>query len=178
MRRCGKVGCRRGEAEMISAVAVHDPSAQTELLAVAGHGFRALQDACVAARARTEDQAARAKRQHVARSLSMWNNVDGMLEGHFRLTPEVGGRLKTAIEEHAKRVFRSKWREGVRDRSDAYAADALAALVLGEPDAGQAAAEPAGDAEKARRDREEDSGLHDAHRDRPGGAGAGVRVGG
>ncbi len=134
--REGRLSAR--EAEMISAVAVLDPSVETELLAAAGDGLRPLQDACVKARARTEDQNARSERQHANRSLKMWNNTDGMVEGHFRLTPEVGGPLKSAIEEHTKQVFRVKWREGVRDSNDAYAADALAALVLGEPDAAQA----------------------------------------
>jgi len=129
---------------MISAAAVLDPSVETELLAAAGDGLRPLQDACVKARARTEDQNARSERQHANRSLKMWNNTDGMVEGHFRLTPEVGGPLKSVIEEHTKQMFRVKWREGVRDSNDAYAADALAALVLGEPDAAQAVAKQAG----------------------------------
>jgi len=140
--REGRLSAR--EVELISAVAVLDPSVQTELIAAAGDGLRPLQDACVKARARTEDQNARSERQHGARSLKMWNNTDGMVEGHFRLTPEVGGPLKTVIEEHTKHVFRVKWCEGARDSNDAYAADALAALVLGEPDAAKAGNEQAG----------------------------------
>jgi hypothetical protein len=102
------------EVALISSVAVHDPSVETELLAAAGDGLTPLRDACVKVRARTEDSKARSKRQHAARSLKMWNNTDGMLEGHFRLTPEVGGGLKAVIEEHTKKVFRTKWREGSR----------------------------------------------------------------
>jgi hypothetical protein len=127
--RAGRVSAR--EAELISSVAVHDPSLETELLAAAGDGLRPLQTACVNARARIEDPDARSARQHAARSLQLWTNTDGMLEGHFRLTPEVGGRVKTAIEQHTKFVFRREWREGTRDRQDSYAADAFAELVTG-----------------------------------------------
>ena len=58
-----------------------------------------------------------------------------MVEGHFRLTPEVGGALKSAIDQRTRAVFRAKWREGVRDSHAAYRADALAEFVLGEPGA-------------------------------------------
>jgi hypothetical protein len=119
------------EAALISSVAVHDPSVETELLAAAGDGLTLLRDACVQARARTEDPQARSERQHAARSLKMWNNTDGMVEGHFRLTPEVGGGLKAAIEQQTQKVFRAKHREGVSEAHGAYAADALAELVLG-----------------------------------------------
>ncbi len=122
------------ETTLITSVAVHDPGLQPELLAAAGNGVRQLREACVNARARVEDPDQRLTRQRAARTLKMWTNVDGMLEGHFRLTPEVGGGLKSAIEEHTKKVFRRKWSEGARDRQDAYAADALAELVAGEPD--------------------------------------------
>ena len=123
------------EAALISSAAIHDPTLETELLAMAGNGLNPLRNACVNARARTEDQEARSERQHADRSLKMWNNVDGMVEGHFELPPEIGGALKIAIEKQTQRVFRAKYREGVREANDAYAADALAALVIGEPDA-------------------------------------------
>ncbi len=122
------------EAALISAAAVHDPALETELLAAAGRGLVPLRDACVKARAQTEDPEARSKRQHAARSLKMWNNLDGMVEGHFQLSPEVGGGLKAAIEQQTQRVFRAEHRKGGREAHDAYAADALAQLVTGEPD--------------------------------------------
>lgn len=121
------------EAALISSAAVNDPALEAEFLAVAGSGLVPLRDACVKARARTEDPEARSQRQHAARSLKLWNNPDGMVEGHFRLTPEVRGGLKAAIEHETQRVFRAKHRAGVREAHDAYAADALAALVVGEP---------------------------------------------
>ncbi len=131
--REGRLSAR--QAQMIASVAVHDPSAQGYLIERAADGLTPLSQACVEVRARVEDPEERAKRQHAARSLKMWNNVDGMVEGHFRLTPEVGGGLKAVIEQQARKVFRAKWRDGFRERHDAYAADALADLVMGDPDA-------------------------------------------
>ncbi|MCU1459657.1 MAG: protein of unknown function endonuclease [Actinomycetia bacterium] len=122
------------EAALISAVAVHDPSLEDELLAAAGNGLTPLRDACVRARARTEDPEGRSRRQHADRTLTMWNNVDGMVEGHFRLAPEIGGALRAAIQQQTQRVFRAKYRAGIHEPHHAYAADALAALVMGEPD--------------------------------------------
>jgi hypothetical protein len=128
------------QAELIASVAVHDPTVEAELIELAGDGLTPLRDACVTVRARVEDPEARAERQHAARSLKMWNATDGMVEGHFRLTPEVGGGLKAAIDEQTKDVFRSKHREGAREAHDAYAADALAELVLREPHTGKSEA--------------------------------------
>ncbi len=123
------------EAMLISSTAVHDPQLQDELLGAAGEGLGPLRQACVSALARSEDSDHRSKRQHASRSLNVWTATDGMVEGHFRLTPEVGGALKSAIDQRTRAVFRAKWREGVRDSHAAYRADALAEFVLGEPGA-------------------------------------------
>ncbi|MCU1456611.1 MAG: protein of unknown function endonuclease [Actinomycetia bacterium] len=119
------------QVALISAVAVHDPSLETELLEHAGDGLVPLRDACIAAQARTEDPQARSARHHAARSFRMWNAADGMVEGRFKLAPEVGAGLKALIDERTREVFRAKHREGVREEHDAYAADALAESVLG-----------------------------------------------
>jgi hypothetical protein len=126
----GRLSAR--QAELIANVAVHDPSAQAELIERAADGLTSLNDACVEARARVEDPIARSKRQHAARSLKMWTATDGMLEGHFRLAPEAGGGLKAAIDAQTKRVFRVERGDGAREGHDAYAADALVQLVTGE----------------------------------------------
>ncbi len=128
----GRLSAR--QAELIANVAVHDPSSQAELIGRADEGMTRLNDACVEVRARVEDSTARSKRQHAARSLKMWTATDGMLEGRFRLTPEVGGGVKAAIDEQTKKVFRAKRRDGAREGHDAYAADALAQLVMGDQD--------------------------------------------
>ncbi len=45
----------------------------------------------------------------------MWPTVDGMVEGHFKVTPEVGGRIKACIEDGTRRKFReARCRWGAR----------------------------------------------------------------
>ena len=48
-----------------------------------------------------------------------------MLEGHFRLTPETGARMKAAIDAAVQRTFRARRTDGTHETHEAYAADAL-----------------------------------------------------
>jgi Domain of unknown function (DUF222) len=128
--REGRLSARA--AELIASAAVHDPSAEVELIEIAAEGLAPLLEACIAVRARVEDPVQRAMRQHAARSLHMWKNVDGMIEAHLRLTPEVGGWVKTHLETHARRLFRAARGGRAGEPIHACAADAFAELVLGE----------------------------------------------
>ena len=92
-----------------------------------------LRDEVIAARARREDEAERAKRQHAARSFRMWPTPDGMVEGHFKVTPQVGGAIKAVIEKGTGKRFRDARSSGVHESQDAYAADAFADAVVGDP---------------------------------------------
>jgi hypothetical protein len=65
----------------------------------------------------------------------MWTAGDGMFEGHFRVTPEIGGQIKSALDDRVQRIFRSRRTNGPHESLEAYAADALADLVLARPDA-------------------------------------------
>jgi hypothetical protein len=96
------------------------------LITAAEQGMVPLKDACLAVRARIEDPTERAARQHAARTFRMWTAGDGMLEGHCRLTPEVGGRVKAAVDTRVQGIFRSRRKHGPHESHDAYAADALA----------------------------------------------------
>ena len=156
--RAGKLSSR--QADMIATTAADDPSVERSLLKAAAKGGLALRDTCIEVRAAREDQAERSKRQHAARSFTMWPTPDGMVEGHFKVTPEVGGRIKSVIEDGTRRKFREARSDGVRESQDAYAADAFADRMLGDP-AGR---------EVRRR--------HDAHRPRLRGAGARERAAG
>jgi hypothetical protein len=89
-----------------------------------------LKAACVRARAYAEDETARAARQHGARRFRMWTASDGMFEGHFKLTPEIGGPFKAVIDAGTQRIFRARRTTGPHEPHDAYAADVLADLVL------------------------------------------------
>ena len=90
--RSGTLSSR--QAELIAGAAVDDPSVEGELLKVAAQGMPKLRERCVAVRAAREDQAERSKRQQAVRSFMMWTDADGMVEGHFGVTPEVGGAIK------------------------------------------------------------------------------------
>ncbi|MDQ1477915.1 MAG: hypothetical protein QOE62_3144 [Actinomycetota bacterium] len=118
------------EAELIAGAASRNPSAEAELLAIAEQGLVPLQDACIAARARVEDPAARRKRQHGQREFRSWTDADGMWAGRFRYAPEVGGAMKAAIEKQVQRIFRDHKAGADQESNDAYAADAVAAFVL------------------------------------------------
>jgi hypothetical protein len=121
-----------GQAHMIAAAATKNPGAEDDLLAVADQGLVPLRDACVKARAAVEDPAARAKRHHKQRLLSMWSDADGMIAGKFRLAPEVGGPIKAVFDKAVQRVFRDHKAGTDHEPLDAYAADVFAAFVLGD----------------------------------------------
>jgi Domain of unknown function (DUF222) len=120
-----------GEAHMIAEAAIVNPDAEATLLKAAERGLVPLKDACIAARAAVEDPAERAQRQHRQRQWRMWTDAEGMLAGRFRFTPETGGALKAAIETHVQRIFRARKAGAEHEPNDAYAADAVAAFVLG-----------------------------------------------
>jgi hypothetical protein len=138
------------QAKLIADTAKVNPDSEAELIEAAAGGLAPLTDACVKARAAVESGAARSKRQHRSRSFRMWTDADGMIGGHFRLTPEVGGPVKTLIDGLTAKIFRSRRSAPDPEPMDAYAADALAEALLGE--AAVAAANPAtmsGDSDSA-----------------------------
>ena len=80
--RAGRLSARA--TDLIVAAAAEDPTVERELIKAAAKGMVPLRDAVIA-RARREDQAARAKRQHAARSFRTWTaGWDGRrpLQGH------------------------------------------------------------------------------------------------
>jgi hypothetical protein len=129
--RDGRLSTR--QAELIVAGAADDPTVEPALLRAAEQGTTALQDAVVAARAAREDQAARSARQHAARSFRTWTAADGMVEGHFKVTPEIGGAIRARIDHMTRKRFRDARSSGVRESQDAYVADAFAEAILGDP---------------------------------------------
>jgi hypothetical protein len=122
--RAGTLSARA--AGMIVEAAPEDPAVEQELISAAGKGMTRLRDTVIATRARREDQAARAARQHAARSFTMWPTADGMVEGHFKVTPQVGGEIRAVIEKGTRKKFREARKSGQQESQDAYAADAFA----------------------------------------------------
>jgi hypothetical protein len=56
-----------------------------------------------------------------------------MWVGRFRYEPEIGGLLTAAIEKQAQRIFRDHKAGTEHESNDAYAADAVAGFILGDP---------------------------------------------
>ena len=126
--RAGHLSAR--QAELIADAATANPAAERKLLAAANDGIVPLKEACIKARAEAEDPTKRAARQHGARVLRTWTATDGMLEGHFRLVPEIGGQVKAVLDAEVQRIFRAHRTSGEHEPHEAYAADALARLLL------------------------------------------------
>jgi hypothetical protein len=125
--RAGRLSAR--QAELIADAATVNPAAERRLLAAANDGMVPLKEECIKARAEAEDPTKRIARQHGARVLRTWTATDGMLEGHFRLAPEVGGRFKAVIDAGTQRIFRARRTAGPHEPHEAYAADVLTELV-------------------------------------------------
>ncbi len=121
------------EAQLIAGAAAKNPAAEESLLAIAGQGLVPLRDACVRARAAVEDPDVRAKRHHRQREWRSWTDADGMFVGRFRFAPEVGGQLKSKIDDQVQRIFRARKAGTDHEPLDAYAADAVAECLLSEP---------------------------------------------
>ncbi len=118
------------QVQLIAGAAARNPEAEEKLLAAAKAGMVPLRDECIRARAAVEDPEKRRARQHRARRFRAWTAEDGMIEGRFRLAPEVGGPVKAVLDAEVQRIFRQRRRSGEHESHDAYAADALAGLVV------------------------------------------------
>ncbi len=83
----------------------------------------------IVAAASTESEADRAARLRTKRMLRTGVDADGMGYGHWLLEPAEHARLMALIDAQKDRIFKDARTAGVREPSEAYAADALAALA-------------------------------------------------
>jgi hypothetical protein len=124
------------QASEIAKAAAVDPAAEDRLLATAKRGtVRQLTDECRRVRVAATDEAARYDRIRADRHLRTWTDPDGAFCGRFSTTPDVGARMAAALAKAADRRFDAARAAGQRERPDAYAMDALAALVCGDDQA-------------------------------------------
>ena len=79
------------------------------------------------------DDAAWAKRLHDSRSLREWVDADTAACGIWRGPPDQGAEIKAALDAETDLIFREARREGREESREAYAFDALHALVTGGP---------------------------------------------
>jgi hypothetical protein len=118
-------------AALIANTASVYPDVEKRLLAAAKLGTRALKDACQRAQADRENPADRSRRHREARELRMWTAADGMVEGRFRLAPEIGGQVQRIVEDGVQKTFRDRRAGEDHEPHRAYAADVLADAFLG-----------------------------------------------
>ncbi len=124
-----------GAKAVAGAVAVN-PYCEEELLAYAEYdSLSQLRDRCLRAKAqgRSKKDAAEAYDAiRRSRSCRTWSDTDGAFRLEARLTPDAGAALLTALDAESNRVFERARASGAHESRDAYAADALVALVTGQ----------------------------------------------
>ncbi len=135
-----EAAARRGElsGDQMAAVtkgATANPKAEGLLLDTARRGsLGELKDQARKVRFAAEpDPEARRRRIYEQRSLRTYADQEGIFHLHLTHAPEVGAKLKGRLDPLIERFFQDARRAGVRERPDAYAADALVAAVCGDP---------------------------------------------
>jgi Domain of unknown function (DUF222) len=120
------------QAEAVAGAAVRNPEAERRLLEHAGRDtLKGLRDECRRVKTAGRDQQAIYDAIHRARSLRTWTDAEGAFCGAFRTTPDAGARMLGALDAEIERVFKAARSEKRREPRQAYAADALEALVCG-----------------------------------------------
>jgi hypothetical protein len=124
-----------GQAEEIVRTEEEVPGSERTLLPLAKKsGLSKLRDEARKVRMKAIPAEKLHERQRAARSVRHWRDELGMVAGSFRLTPEVGVPFVTRLDREAQRHRRdAKQRGDTVERFEAYAADAFADMVGGNP---------------------------------------------
>lgn len=129
-------GARSGEvsadaAKEIARTGRKDPAAARDLARAARRGkpLSELREAGQQARARAEDDAERAARQHAERRARAFTDAEGMWRLDAAAAPEVGAQFEALWRPWIDSVFARARREGRREPIEAYALDALLAMA-------------------------------------------------
>ena len=122
-------------AKLVTGAVKHNPGQEAELVRGGeADTFRQLKDRCLRARAagrsQREADAAHAA-LHAARRCRTWTDEEGAFRLDALLTPEAGASLLASLTRQSDRFFRAARTAGVHQPGEAYAADALVALVTG-----------------------------------------------
>jgi hypothetical protein len=136
----------RSKAKAIAGAVRVNPDSEDELVATAeGDTAREVRDRCQRAKAQgrsRQDAKARYDAIHRDRSCRTWTDAEtGAFRLDARLTPDAGAALLASLKPESDRVFHRARRAGVKESPDAYAADALVALITG----GTGSTDPASD---------------------------------
>jgi hypothetical protein len=132
--RAGKLS--ETQAHEIAGAARKNPSAEAELVEAARTTtMKGLKDRCHRVWAAAEaDDAAWAQRLHDTRQLRTWVDPDSSTCGMWRLAPDKGAEVNAALDAEIDLIFReARASGGGRESREAYAADALHALITRGP---------------------------------------------
>jgi hypothetical protein len=125
-------------ARQVADVLRVDPTSEDELVEAAKdpkETNRQLQDRCLRAKAKArsgEDTVAHYERIRKSRYLRHYTDGDGALRLEGLFTPDAGAKVIAALKPTRTAIFDEARAHGVRERPEAYEADALVALLTGE----------------------------------------------
>jgi hypothetical protein len=144
--RSGEIS--EAQARAVTAAATESPDVEASLLDTAKtQTVKTLRQRCravIAAAIVEADERERDARIHRERCLRRWLDRDGALCLSGRMTADAGARLFATIDAHVERLAKRAANDGVIERDEAFAADALVALA--DPGERTPAAKPCGPA--------------------------------
>lgn len=118
------------QAKVVAKAVEHDPSAEDELLDTAKRSsHKRLRDACRRVRHAGSDEKARYDAIRRDRYLRDWTDEEGAYCGQFRTTPDAGARIEARIRAEIDTQFKKARAEGREEPLEAYAVDAVEALI-------------------------------------------------
>ena len=119
------------QAEAVASAAKADPRAETRLLELVHRtSLQKLRDECARVRAAADpDPEATHRRIKRDRFWRRWTDADGARCGTYKLTPEAGALLEAAAQPFMDAAIDAARGAGLREPSEAYAADGLVAMA-------------------------------------------------
>ena len=126
--RAGKLSGTQAEA-VAGAASVNPDEEQRLLDRAKSSTAKQLKDECRRVRHAATDEQARYEKIKAERSLRTWTDEAGAFCGAFRTTPDAGARMRAALDAEIERVFKTARKENRREPRQAYAVDALEALL-------------------------------------------------
>jgi len=136
----------------ITDAATANPAAEQDLLdAARTESFAGLKDRALKAKASAGDRRTRHERIRLSRFVRHGVDAEGAFWMSVRNTADVGARMMAVLRRHEDEVFERNRGRGVREKREAYAADALEDALCGPPDQPVAGDQPVATPTRRRR---------------------------
>ena len=120
----------KAQAHTVADAATVAPDAEEGLIGLAGReSVKALRDEAARAKQAHLDENARYEAIRASRHVRYGTDPDGAATLGVRTTPDAMAEIKTAIAYHQTKIFEVARKAGLRDRFEAYAADALVEMA-------------------------------------------------